>query len=414
MGSVKIGHVLITYMPWVLLFETLWVKRNQPSVPLLISKNAFDYVDRDILFYKLRLLNGITGPMFDAIRLIYSHWAAMVRVNNEVTNPFSFSSSVKQGDNLSPTLFSMYMYDLAIGVKGMNCGLDIGGPNLSTLLYADDIVILALDEKKLQNMLDFIYEWCGNWKMLVNEEKTQIVHFRSKRYKRTDFKWKLGNAELKPEESYKYLGVYLHENINFDFTSDVLSSAGSKALGQLRYKLCFLKECQCETFTKLYLSCVVPILDNASSVWGFKFYGKPETIQHTAFRYFLGVHRFASNDIVEGDMGWLSWRARRKLSVLNYWNRLVNCDTERLLFNILQWDLRSSEKPDTWSYEVSHIFQELGDEAIFNAQLLCDLDKSYNDMFFLEQERWNCSLVFVLISCVIIIYIKVISQLKIM
>ena len=95
--------------------------------------------------------------------------------------------------------------------------------------------------------------------------------------------------------------------------------------------------------------------------------------------------------MIEGDMGWLSCRARRKLSFLNYWNRLVNCDTKRLLFNIFQWDLRFSEKPDTWSYEVSHIFQELGDEAIFNAQLLYDLEKSYNDMFILEQEHWNCS-----------------------
>ena len=95
--------------------------------------------------------------------------------------------------------------------------------------------------------------------------------------------------------------------------------------------------------------------------------------------------------MIEGDIGWLSCQAWRKLPFLNYWNRLVNCDTKRLLFNIFQWDLRFSEKPDTWSYEVRHIFQELGDEAIFNAQLLCDLEKSYNDMFILEQEHWNCS-----------------------
>ena len=92
--------------------------------------------------------------------------------------------------------------------------------------------------------------------MLVNEEKTQIVHFRPKRYKRTDFKWTFGNAELKAEESYKYLGVYLHENMNFDYTSDTLSSPVSKALWQLRYKLRFLKECKYETFIKLYSSCI--------------------------------------------------------------------------------------------------------------------------------------------------------------
>ena len=69
----------------------------------------------------------------------------------------------------------------------------------------------------------------------------------------------------------------------------------------------------------------------------------------------------------------------------------IYCDTDRLLFNIFQWDLRFSKMPDTWSYEVKHIFQELGDDAIFNAQQLCDLEESYDDMFILEQECWNCA-----------------------
>ena len=146
-----------------------------------------------------------------------------------------------------------------------------------------------------------------------------------------------------------------------------------------------VKECKYETFVKLYSSCVVPIVDYASFVWGCKFYGKPETTQQRTIRCFLGVDRFAANDMIEGDMGWLSCRARRKLSVLNYWNRLMNCDTERLLFNIFQWDFRFSEKPDTWSLEVRHTLQEWGGDALLNALQLCDLEKSLNDLFILEQ-----------------------------
>ena len=220
----------------------------------------------------------------------------------------------------------------------------------------------------------YIYEWWGKWKMLINEEKTRIVHFRPKRYKRTDFKWTFGNAELKTEESYDYLGVYLHENMNFDFTSDILSASGNKALVQLWYKLRFLTECQYETFTRLYSSCIVPILDYASFVCGLKFYGKPETIQYRAIWYFLGVHRFAANIMIERYMALLSCRARRKLSLLNYWNSPVNCDTERLLFIIFQRDLGFYEKPDSWSYEARHNFQELWVEVILNAQQFCDFE----------------------------------------
>ena len=173
-------------------------------------QKAFDCVDRDMLFYKLRVLNGITGPMFDAIRSIYSHSAAMVRVNNEVTNPFSFSSDVKQGYNLSPTLFSMYINDIAIGVKGMNCGIDIGGPNFSILVYADDIVIMAPDEKKLHDMF---YIWMASGKCLSTKEKPKLYISARK-----DISVLILNGSL-----------------------EMLSWKQKKALGQLRYKLRFLK-----------------------------------------------------------------------------------------------------------------------------------------------------------------------------
>ena len=64
---------------------------------------------------------------------------------------------MKQGDNLSPTLFAIFINDLASEIKESNIGIDLnieGGPNieyvLSILLYADDIVCLAENEEDLQ------------------------------------------------------------------------------------------------------------------------------------------------------------------------------------------------------------------------------------------------------------------------
>ena len=59
------------------------------------------------------------------------------------TDEFPTYYGVKQGDTLSPTLFSMFINDLAVGVKERNCGIGIGNAGISLLLYADDIVILA-------------------------------------------------------------------------------------------------------------------------------------------------------------------------------------------------------------------------------------------------------------------------------
>ena len=68
----------------------------------------------------------------------------------------------------------MYINDLAIGVKGMNCGIDIDGLNLSILLYADDIVIMVPDEKKLQDMLDLYMNGVVNGKCLSTKKKIYI------------------------------------------------------------------------------------------------------------------------------------------------------------------------------------------------------------------------------------------------
>ena len=46
------------------------------------------------------------------------------------------------------------------------------------------------------------------------------------------------------------------------------------------------------TYTKLFESCVKPILCNCSSTWGYKRYPKLYQIQHRAMRVFLGLHRF--------------------------------------------------------------------------------------------------------------------------
>ena len=79
---------------------------------------------------------------------------------------------VKQGDTPSPTLFAMCFNDLATGVKDLGCGVNVNDTQICILFYADDIVLIAPDENKLQFMLNFISDWCSKRRMVVNTEKT--------------------------------------------------------------------------------------------------------------------------------------------------------------------------------------------------------------------------------------------------
>ncbi len=55
---------------------------------------------------------------------------------------------------LSTTLINVYINDHAKEIKDLNIGISIGDISISILTYADDIVLLAENEKDLQCRLD--------------------------------------------------------------------------------------------------------------------------------------------------------------------------------------------------------------------------------------------------------------------
>ncbi len=88
---------------------------------------------------------------------MYSHPIACVKVNNIVTDWFNISIEVRQGDSLSPTLFGLYIND----VKALNLSINVDDIIISILAFADDIVILAKNEKDLQDILNHVENWCN-------------------------------------------------------------------------------------------------------------------------------------------------------------------------------------------------------------------------------------------------------------
>ena len=174
-------------------------------------QKAFDWVNRDLLFYKLLEYN-IDGKIYNCIKAMYNHPLSYIKLNSYVTEWFPTDSGVRQGDSLSPTLFALFINDLAKEMKTLDIGVKtIDNEKVCILLFADDIVILAENEQDLQILMNFVDVWCKKWKMKVNIDKTKVVHFRNKRYPRTQQPFYLGDIEVEKIDKYKYLGIYLDE-----------------------------------------------------------------------------------------------------------------------------------------------------------------------------------------------------------
>ena len=87
-------------------------------------QKAFDWVDRDLLKYKL-LSIAINGKIFNAIDQLYRKTVSCVKLNQFKTNWFEVTSGVRQADSLSATLFSIYINDLINDLNPINLGVDI-------------------------------------------------------------------------------------------------------------------------------------------------------------------------------------------------------------------------------------------------------------------------------------------------
>ena len=50
----------------------------------------------------------------------------------------------------------------------------------STIVYADNVVLIAENEEELQQMLNKLNLWCENNKLEVNINKSKVIHFRNR------------------------------------------------------------------------------------------------------------------------------------------------------------------------------------------------------------------------------------------
>jgi len=82
----------------------------------------------------------------------------------------------------------------------------IGGQIIHTVKYADDLVLLAKEEKVLQDMIDKLIETGRCYGMEINVEKTKVMSILRQPFQ---IKIMIDQKQLENVESFKYLGSML-------------------------------------------------------------------------------------------------------------------------------------------------------------------------------------------------------------
>jgi len=137
---------------------------------------AFDTVMYSGLFYKLVEL-GISGPFYNVLKNMYDTNYVSVLTGQILTDDIVPEVGVRQGDNLSPNLFRIYINDLPNIFDSNDDQVTLGDAHVSCLLYADDLVLFSTTENGLQNCLNKLSAYCDKNCLTVNLKKTKILVF---------------------------------------------------------------------------------------------------------------------------------------------------------------------------------------------------------------------------------------------
>ena len=135
------------------------IEKSSVFAAFIDMRKAFDWINRDMLLYKILFQFGISGKLYGAIKSLYSFSEAYIKINNYKTDHFPMTCELSKEMNYHPHCLAVFLNDLATGIKELNLGVDVNC-NVSILLYADNIVLIAPNENNLQCLLDYVKDWC--------------------------------------------------------------------------------------------------------------------------------------------------------------------------------------------------------------------------------------------------------------
>ena len=110
---------------------------------------------------------------------MYEISKSCVKVSNGITDFFPIKVGVKQGDNLSPNLFKIFINDFPDYIENCPDQVLLNDKPIHCLMYADDIILLFSTAKGLQAKLDILDSYCNDWCLTVNP--TKIKYWSSTR-----------------------------------------------------------------------------------------------------------------------------------------------------------------------------------------------------------------------------------------
>ena len=238
-------------------------RTNEYHLPLCLAfidfEKAFDSISHSALFSALKE-QGIEQDYIEILHNIYKTSTAFVSVVEE-THEFPIEKGVKQGDSISPKLFSAVLEKAMSKLNWVEKGIQVLGKRLNNLRFADDIVLFANNIDELQVLVNELALVCSEVGLKMNIDKTKIMINE----------WtpegciSAGNTQLQRVTEYVYLGQLI--NMKGDLKPEILRriKLGWQAYG--RHSSILKSKMSVELKKTIYDQCILPVITYGCETW---------------------------------------------------------------------------------------------------------------------------------------------------
>ena len=369
-------------------------------------KKAYDCTSRELLLYKLMTEYGIGGNFLKILQAMYDKHEVYVRVSDGLLQPIQTTVGLKQGCGISPLLFNLFI-DKITSIFDKTCDpVSLAGEDLSSLLWADDLVLVSSSPEGLQNCINKTFAFYDDLGLELNTKKTKVLIFNARGLKLTNHTFSVGGCNLEIVDNYQYLGIKLKPSGSLQFATGDLFDKANRAWFAISNVLYQHKKLAVKKALQLFDSLIRPILLYAAEFWlpfvitkkGFdssenllKFWEnfRPEILNQKVCRLLLSVHKKCSRLAVLGELGRYPVLLPAIKLCLKYQYQIDSLDSNSLISRAM-WEMKNNPQLDSWQSRVEKIKTLLNIRKLYGkpekaGNIVDKLIKSKFDRFFLDQ-----------------------------
>ena len=159
------------------------VKGTPARIVSLDQEKAFDRVAHSFL-HKVMEASNLSGYFREWIRILYDNPCSQVIVNQEVSEAFTLTRSVRQGCSLSPLLYALILEPLLESIRQDPeiKGIEIpGGGKQKSKAFADDTMMLVTEDKTIGKIIGKFQDFGKVSGSKINIEKTCAMNIGPER-----------------------------------------------------------------------------------------------------------------------------------------------------------------------------------------------------------------------------------------